>query len=70
MTITTKIGAVYARIAAEPTDMNAPSLIDAETYARGPDFYSGTFCATCRNHFPVGDDGEFTWTLDGEKIGT
>ena len=31
----------------------------AETYARDPKFYSGTFCAGCRNHFPVGSDGEF-----------
>lgn len=42
----------------------------SETYARDPDFYSGTFCATCRGHFPVGEDGEFTWTLDGKKVGT
>lgn len=41
----------------------------SETYARDPFFYSGTFCATCGSHFPVGDDGEFTW-LDGEKVGT
>jgi hypothetical protein len=36
----------------------------AETYAREPSFYSGTFCSTCRAHFPVGpaeDGGEFTW---------
>ena len=26
----------------------------AETYARDPYFYSGTFCATCRAHFPRG----------------
>ena len=46
----------------------------AETYARDPDFYSGTFCATCRSHFPVGEDGEFTWYemdgRDGPKVGT
>jgi hypothetical protein len=43
----------------------------AETYARQPDFYTGTFCAVCRSHFPVGEDGEFTW-LDApsEKVGT
>lgn len=33
----------------------------AETYARDPYFYSGTFCAHCRSHFPVGEDGEFVW---------
>lgn len=46
----------------------------AETYARDPAFYSGTFCSTCRAHFPVGADGEFTWyEMDGKegpKVGT
>lgn len=46
----------------------------AETYARDPGFYSGTFCTTCRGHFPVGADGEFTWYemdgRDGPKVGT
>lgn len=41
----------------------------AETYARDPFFYSGTFCVGCRAHFPVGEDGEFVWD-DGEKVGT
>jgi|SRR6185369_5239820 len=41
----------------------------AETYARDPHFYSGTFCAGCKTHFPVGADGEFTWE-DGTKVGT
>jgi hypothetical protein len=41
----------------------------AETYARAPGFYSGTFCATCRDHFAVGENGEFVW-LDGSKVGT
>lgn len=34
----------------------------AETYARDPFFYGGTFCVRCRNHFPVGANGEFVWT--------
>lgn len=42
----------------------------AETYAREPAFYSGTFCATCRAHFPVGEDGEFVWAGTDEKVGT
>lgn len=46
----------------------------AETYARDPHFYSGTFCTTCRDHFPVGEDGEFTWYendgTEGPKVGT
>lgn len=42
----------------------------AETYARDPGFYSGTFCCSCRAHFPVGADGEFTWDGTREKVGT
>ncbi len=41
----------------------------AETYARDPKFYGGTFCSGCGAHFPVGEDGEFTW-LDGTKVGS
>jgi hypothetical protein len=42
----------------------------AETYARDPEFYSGTFCAFCRNHYPVGADGEFLWQGTAQKVGT
>ena len=42
----------------------------AETYARDPYFYSGTFCSICRAHFPVGDAGEFVWHGTNEKVGT
>lgn len=42
----------------------------AETYARQPSFYSGTFCCACRAHFPVGADGEFLWSGSSEKVGT
>ncbi len=45
-------------------------LAPAETYAREPGFYSGTFCAICRAHFPVGADGEFVWDGTDEKVGT
>lgn len=41
----------------------------AETYAREPAFYSGTFCVGCGSHFPVGAAGEFVWD-DGSKVGT
>ncbi len=41
----------------------------AETYAREPGFYGGTFCVMCRGHFPVGAGGEFVWE-DGSKVGT
>ena len=49
------------------TSMN---LTIAETYARQPDFYGGTYCATCKDHFPVGADGEFVWTNTNDKVGT
>lgn len=40
----------------------------AETYAREPHFYSGTFCTTCRGHFSIGEDGDFTWyEMDGRE---
>ena len=35
----------------------------AETFARQPDFYAGTFCACCRDHFPL---YQFKW--DGTDI--
>lgn len=41
----------------------------AETYARDPKFYSGTFCCNCGSHFDVGEQGEFEWE-DGSKVGT
>lgn len=41
----------------------------AETYARDPSFYSGTFCVGCGKHFPVGEDGDFVWD-DGSKVGS
>lgn len=41
----------------------------AATYARDPKFYGATFCAQCRKHFPVGEDGEFIW-LDGQRVGS
>lgn len=44
-------------------------LAIAETYARNPRYYSGTYCAKCMDHFPVGIGGEFSWE-DGEKVGT
>lgn len=42
----------------------------AETYARDPKFYGATFCVGCKDHFPVGADGEFTWDGSTEKVGT
>lgn len=46
----------------------------AETYARSPSFYGGTYCVGCRMHRPVGMNGEFRWVEDGkvipQKVGT
>ena len=42
----------------------------AETYARDPKFYSGTFCCACGRHFPVGEAGQFVWDGTAEKVGT
>ena len=39
----------------------------AETYARDPKFYSGTFCCGCRKHFPV---AEFIWDGTDEVVGS
>lgn len=39
----------------------------AETYARDPKFYGGTFCVHCGRHFPV---AEFVWADDGEVVGS
>jgi hypothetical protein len=39
----------------------------AETYARDPSFYSGTFCCACGAHFPL---GEFVWEGTKEKVGS
>lgn len=42
----------------------------AETYARQPDFYTGTYCGYCRAHYPVGEKGEFIWEGTDERVGT
>ena len=39
----------------------------AETYARDPKFYGGTFCAGCRDHYPV---AEFYWSGTDETVGS
>src|SRR5437868_14439115 len=41
-------------------------LAIAETYARNPRFYSGTFCVHCKQHFPL---NQFTWDGGGELHG-
>ncbi len=39
----------------------------AETYARDPRFYGGTFCSHCRTHFPI---EEFVWDGTDDRLGT
>lgn len=39
----------------------------AETYARCPSFYSGTFCVVCRTHKPL---DEFVWKGTDEQVGS
>lgn len=44
----------------------------AETYARDPNFYGGTFCAQCGAHYSLVVDGEpqFSWIDDGTAVGS
>lgn len=39
----------------------------AETYARDPAFYSGTFCVSCGKHLPL---DEFIWEGTQEIVGS
>lgn len=39
----------------------------AETYARDPGFYSGTFCCHCSQHFPL---DQFVWKGTDEQVGS
>src|ERR1035437_2703679 len=40
----------------------------AETYARDPGFYNGTFCVQCRKHFPL---DQFVWSdAPDEQVGS
>jgi len=43
------------------------SLSLAETYARDPGFYNGTFCTKCKAHFPL---NEFVWQEANESLET
>ena len=62
------IRASYVHEVCQGITTMAPSI--AETYARKPDFYTGTYCSICRTHFPVGEHGEFVWLETNEKVGT
>lgn len=39
----------------------------SETYARDPEFYGATYCVHCKMHRPV---SEFTWSMDGQVVGS
>lgn len=39
----------------------------SETYARDPKFYGATYCVHCQIHRPV---SEFSWSIDGEIVGS
>lgn len=39
----------------------------AETYARKPDFYTGTFCCGCGKHFPL---DQFVWDGTDQQVGS
>jgi hypothetical protein len=45
----------------------------AETYARNPHFYTGTFCVSCKEHFSLVDSAglsSFVWIEDGMPVGS
>jgi len=46
-------------------------LVIAETYARDPKFYGGTFCVGCGAHFDLVKDGvrQFIWDRTNEGVG-
>ena len=43
------------------------ALAIAETYARDPKFYTGTFCCECNKHFPV---EQFVWEGTNYAVGS
>jgi len=43
------------------------ALSIAETYARNPKFYGGTFCTICSEHFPL---DQFVWEGTDEQVGS
>ena len=61
----------YHQTCGSKTTMSRPL---AETYAVKPEFYGATYCASCKQHRPVGHEGEFFWvhngTITDERVGT
>lgn len=58
------VRATYKHVTCGSTTTMGTAL--AETYARDPGFYAGTFCVTCRTHKPL---TEFVW-MDGSRVGS
>ncbi len=59
----------YVHTGAEPPcgTLTTMSTALAETYARNPKFYGGTYCCGCHKHRPV---EEFVWDGTSEKVGS
>jgi hypothetical protein len=57
---------VHVECTVNPTTVTRMSRPIAETYARNPKFYGGTFCVVCSMHRPV---LEFRWT-DANGVAT
>lgn len=55
----------YRHLTCHATTTMGMSL--AETYARDPSFYTGTFCAACAAHFPL---DQFVWDGTTEQVGS
>ncbi len=61
----------YLHVACGTTTSMGQAL--AETYARDPKFYSGTFCCHCGKHFNLTDaEGKpaFLWVDDDTAVGS
>ena len=54
----------------DPANLLGHALDTAAKEADNGPVWSGTFCAVCRAHFPVGPIGEFRWVEDDSKVGT
>jgi hypothetical protein len=62
----------YRHVGARPMESGCGAVTTmaqalAETCARDPKFYGGTFCATCRKHLPL---AEFVWDGTDERVGS
>lgn len=60
----------YLHVVCNTTTKMAQAI--AETYARDPRFYIGTFCVQCGQHYPLQIDGkpQFVWVDDGSAVGS